>query len=206
MRIAFTPAVYTPLHCRDQKHHVADVTFEQLVKLFEARCKWDGPKAKNNMYLMAEIKSWADCVKQGPLTSNGKPNRYAGHPSRCNANVVSMSALVHDIDNKHPLPVIDPVWFVTSFLKCKAVIASSGSSTLDHPRCRVVVPLTRKVTGTEYYHIQLVLLDMFAREHPGLVTNGHYALDRQCRIPSQAYYFPQHSANSFVTAFPDRKR
>jgi hypothetical protein len=70
---------------------------------------------------MAHIKPFKDSTKRESKPGQ-KPDRWAGFPSRCNANIIAATALVYDIDNKDTMPVIDPAWFVQGFLKFKAVM------------------------------------------------------------------------------------
>lgn len=146
---------------------VSDINFDQLHKLFLDRLKYDGPKEGNLMYVMGDL--------EDEVPKDGKINR-------CDENVISMSALVFDIDNKAELSTVtDPFQFAA--LGCKCLLVSSSGSTRDFPRARIISPSTRPMTSTEYRRVQGALFEAFRRDHP--------SLDKAMITPSQAYYFPQ---------------
>ncbi len=172
MKITLTKSIYTP--------HGAtiDVPFELLVKFFKRKLTENKTKEENEMFLCADMRRAAD--SDVVMTDKGR--------SRCDANVISLSALVFDVDNDPKKPVLDPHTFAES-LGVRCLLGSSASSSTEFPRCRIVCPSSRPMTPDEYRRIQRAILA--AHDHP--------AVDRSCATPSQPYYFPQSSRNPFVT-------
>jgi hypothetical protein len=161
MKITVTPNIYS------DTSDAFDATFDQLCGLFLKRLQYDGHKEGNMMFIMGELK--------GDILAGNKINR-------CDENVISMSALVFDIDNKAGVAITDPFKFAAD-LGHKVLLASTASSTREFPRARIVMPATRAMTVEDFRRIQTALFDAFKREHP--------ALDPDMKRPSQAYYMPQ---------------
>jgi hypothetical protein len=163
MNITFTPNKFS------NTTGDADVTFDQLHGLFMKRLEYDGLKEGNIMFIMGELK--ADIPQGGSI-------------NRCDENVISMSALVFDIDNKAQLPTVTDPYKFAADLGHKCLLASSASSTRDFPRARIIMPATRPMApDVEYRRIQSELYGAFSKDHP--------SLDKGMIVPSQAYYFPQ---------------
>jgi hypothetical protein len=163
LNITLTPDKYS------NTTEAVDASFDEIHELFLDRLAYDGPKEGNMMFVMGELK---DTIPEG--------NKI----NRCDANVITMSALVFDIDNKTECSTVtDPFKFAAeSGHKC--LLASSASSTRDFPRARLILPSTRPMTPEkEYRRIQCELFNAFKAQHP--------SLDKDMMTPSQAYYFPQ---------------
>jgi hypothetical protein len=157
-------------------------------------------KTGNEMFLMVRTKPWKQALKRKEKDPD-KKDRWREFPSRCTENVISASALVHDLDNKEKngLPVIDPEWLMADFFRCQAMFATSASSKPGYPCGRIVIPITREVTAKDYKLIQSVILNRLDYSHPHYVGKGdRTALDPQSRVISQPNYLPQHSANPFI--------
>jgi hypothetical protein len=181
MRLAFVPSTFTPLYDPSlEPRWAAELTFSKLEAFFQTCLRYTGPKEKHRMYLCARIKPWKECIK-----------REDGGASRCTENIQTMTGLVIDLDNKEALPVIDPEWFIRDYLRCRALAASSASSTAEHPRSRVVIPITREVTTEEYKRLQHAILVHFAQTHPEYVVDRVTAIDPACAKPAQPHYLPQ---------------
>lgn len=187
MKVTLTKNIYT-----NTTTALQTVEFDELNDFFVEKYQYDGPKENYLMFIMGELK--------GEIPEGQKINR-------CDVNVLCMSALVFDIDNgaeKHI--VIDPFTFAKE-LDCKCLLASSASSTKDHPRGRIIVPCTRDITSDEYRRIQRVVyrhyyLKFWSRG----MTEENFVLDRKMMTTSQAYYLPQQPTDKvngfgFVEAF-----
>jgi hypothetical protein len=162
MLISLTPNIFS------NTTNAADITFDELHMFFLKKFEYDGPKEGNIMFVMGELNS--------SVPEDGSINRR-------DDNVLTMSALIFDIDNKSETSVVTDPFKFASDLGQKCILASSASSTKDFPRARIVVPSFRPVTQREYQRIQAELHNAFKRDNP--------SLDRRMTVPSQAYYFPQ---------------
>jgi hypothetical protein len=162
LNITLTPDKYS------NTTEAVDASFDEIHELFLDRLAYDGPKEGNMMFVMGELK---DTIPEG--------NKI----NRCDANVITMSALVFDIDNKTEIATVTDRFKFAGDLGHKCLLASSASSTRDFPRARVIMPSTRPMTPREYRRIQCELFNAFKTQHP--------SLDKDMVTPSQAYYLPQ---------------
>jgi hypothetical protein len=147
------------------------------------------------MFLCAQVKPFTECTK-----------RWDKAAKRCHDNIVGMSCLTFDLDNKAPLPVIHPEFFIRGYLRHQAISASSASSQVDYPRGRVVVPLTREVTIEEYKRLVRAFVAGLSAAHPELAMDEVTALDPTTDQPNRAYYLPQTpttGAAPFIVSAPE---
>ncbi|MGC2205883.1 MAG: hypothetical protein WA719_08185 [Thermoplasmata archaeon] len=123
--------------------------------------------------------------KGGPLWS---PVVYTGG-TRANSNVKELTAFVADIDDGTPASQLESH---LRSLGVEFVLHSTHSSTAEHPKYRVVVPLSTPVPAADWpaiwpaFNQQLVL--------------GHS--DSACKDPARAYYLPTHApgASTFMAS------
>jgi hypothetical protein len=172
MKITLTKSIFTPPGA------TIDVPFQTLVKYFKRKLMENKTKGENDMFLCADMRQEDD----PDVVWNDR-----GYRKRCDANVISLSALVFDVDNDPEKPVLDPHTFAEG-LGVRCLLGTSASSSTEFPRCRIVCPATRPMTPDEYRRIQRHVL----------ANHDYPALDRSCAKPSQPYYFPQNSRNPFV--------
>ncbi|MCI4345860.1 MAG: hypothetical protein L3K07_03810 [Thermoplasmata archaeon] len=114
--------------------------------------------------------------KGGPLWS---PAVYVGGV-RLNSNVKELSAFVADVDDGTPAAVLEAN---LRKLGVEFVLHSTHSSTPEHPKHRIVVPLAAAVPVADWPSIWPALNDILVLGHS----------DPACKDPARAYYLPTHA-------------
>lgn len=112
--------------------------------------------------------------KSGPCWS---PVRYVDRATRGNAGVESVSMAVLDVDDGTDPETIRRLLESRSF---EYVIHSTFSSTPDHPKFRVIVPLGKPCPAEKWPTVFSRLCD--------LLTNGH--TDRATRDAARLFFLP----------------
>lgn len=113
--------------------------------------------------------------KGGPLWS---PTVYSSG-TRANSNVKELTAFVADIDDGTPTDLLDAH---LRKLGVEFVLHSTHSATPEHPKYRIVIPLSAAVPTAEWAAVWAALNQQFVLGHS----------DPACKDPSRAYFLPTH--------------
>lgn len=138
--------------------------------------------------------SWGELLSffQAPLAASipkddlplWTPARYA--PAYVeDANVIEVTALGFDVDEA-PIPSADTL----RALPWHCIASTSSRSTKDAPRWRLVIELTRPVSGNEYRRIW-----------SAVAATLPFPVGRQSRNPSRGWYVPRVGPDGFYEAF-----
>jgi putative DNA primase/helicase len=111
-------------------------------------------------------------TKDGPMFS---PATFKSGTARANANVLSISMLVADLDGN-----FDWIAIQERIEQYAYVAYSTYNSTADHPKLRVVIPLSTPITSDQWR-------GFWERANEHLFLG---AMDRATKAVSEAYYFP----------------
>ena len=134
-----------------------DITWEQFLKRLN--------QITVTRYTLAEFKA-LDKKKQSAIKDvGGFVGGALKGPSRNGSEVVSRSMLTIDVDSCDA----DALAAIIASLDVKCVIYSTYKYTPENPRCRLVVKLTREISGEEYGAVSRMfvsgLMDINAVDH-----------------------------------------
>ena len=128
--------------------------------------------------------------KNGPAWS---PVEYIPEQPRGNANVLNVVLLVADVDDGTPANELREKWKTPRGQWLQFALHSSYSSTLEHPKYRVVFPLAYPVPAADWPGVHRKLT---------LALFGDHA-DPACKDAARLYFLPACPPDALETAFAD---
>lgn len=123
------------------------------------------------------------------------PTAYEPGALRENANVISVSCYVADVDDGTTPAELASRWVTPGGEPLAWVLHSSHSSTAEKPKYRVVFPLSASVPGSEWKATHRKLSLALFGEHT----------DPACKDVSRMYYTPAAPEATFGEAFADKQ-
>jgi len=145
---------------------------------------------ENSLYYLSTLKGYKP--KKGERTKKStpliSPAVYRKGTTRANANVIRWTFAALDIDDYIPSGDIE-YDLMSSYAETRFVCYSTASSTIDHPKFRLVFPLTRDVEAAEIEHFWFALNTEFGQMG-----------DKQTRDLARMFYCPAQypKANNFI--------
>ena len=118
------------------------------------------------------------------------PHRLKQGSSRANSNVEAISAVVFDVDDGTPADSLPAAltWF-------EHIVYTTHNHSVQHPRCRIVLPLEREIPPSEYSRVW---------QYANRLIGGH--ADQNSRDLSRLYYLPSCPTEARAFAFSRHQR